>query len=144
MTLGYSRILYAAARNGDFFKIFGHLHPHGRYPTISLLSLGALTAVFCFFSLEAVINAAVVVRIVIQFLGQIVGLAILRRTRPDIVLPFRMWLYPVPAVLAAVGWMFVLTARYEFLPVALAVIGSGVVVYPVWRRIVAAADRAGI
>ena len=105
----------------------------------AFLHLGALTAVFCFFSLEAVINAAVVVRIVIQFLGQIVGLAILRRTRPDVVLPFRMWLYPVPAVLAAVGWMFVLAARYEFLPVSLAVIGSGVVVYPIWRRVVAAA-----
>jgi hypothetical protein len=108
------------------------------------VSLGALTAAFCFFSLEAVINAAVVVRIFIQFLGQIVGLAILRRTRPDVVLPFRMWLYPLPALLAAVGWLFVLGARYEFLPIALAVIGSGIVVYPIWRRIVAAADRAGI
>lgn len=144
MTLGYSRILYAAARNGDFFKIFGHLNPRGRFPTVALLSLGALTAVFCFFSLEDVINAAVVVRIFVQFLGQIIGLHILRTRRPDVVLPFRMWLYPFPSVVAAIGWLFVLGAKYELLPVALAVIAAGVVIYPVWRRVVRAADAAGI
>jgi amino acid transporter len=144
MTMGYSRILYAAARNGDFFKIFGHLNPRGRFPTVALLSLGALTAVFCFFSLDLVISAAVVVRIVVQFLGQIVGLHVLRKTRPDVKLPFRMWLYPFPSVIAAVGWLFVLGAQYKLLPIALAVMVTGVVIYPVWRRIVQAADAAGI
>ncbi len=144
MTMGYSRILYAAARNGDFFQIFGHLHPRGRYPTVALLSLGVLTAAFCFVSLEVVIGAAVVVRIFVQFLGQIFALHLLRTTRPDVVLPFRMWLYPIPSLIATVGWCFVLIAQYKLLPVALGVVASGVVVYPVWRRIVAAADRAGI
>jgi len=144
MTMGYSRILYAAARNGDFFKIFGHLNPRGRYPTVALLALGLLTGVFCFFSLETVINAAVVVRIVIQFLGQIVGLHIVRTRQPEVVLPFRMWLYPFPSLIAAAGWLFVLGAQYKFLPIALGVIASGVVIYPIWRRIVAVADRAGI
>lgn len=144
MTLGYSRILYAAAKNGDFFKIFAHLNPKGRYPTVALLSLGALTAVFCFFSLETVISAAVVVRIVIQFLGQIVGLHIVRTRQPDVVLPFRMWLYPLPSLIAAVGWLFVLGAQYKLLPIALAVIASGIVIYPAWRWIVKTADRAGI
>jgi hypothetical protein len=84
------------------------------------------------------------VRIFVQFLGQILGLHLLRSTRPDVVLPFRMWLYPLPSLVAALGWLFVLGARYELLPIALAVIGAGVVIYPVWRRIVAAADAAGI
>jgi amino acid transporter len=144
MTLGYSRILYAAARNGDFFRLFGHLNPRGRYPAVALLSLGALTAVFCFFSLEVVISAAVVVRIFVQFLGQIAGLYLLRKTRPDVVLPFRMWMYPLPALVAAIGWLFVLGAQYKIVPIALAVVGAGIVVYPVWRQIVKAADRAGI
>ena len=144
MTLGYSRILYAAARNGDFFKIFGHLNPRGKFPTVALLTLGALTGVFCFFSLGDVINAAVVVRILIQFLGQIIALHIVRKTRPDVVLPFRMWLYPFPSLIAATGWLFVLGSQYEYLPIALGVIASGVAIYPIWRRIVAAADRAGI
>ncbi len=144
MTLGYSRILYAAARNGDFFRVFGYLNPRGKYPTVALLSLGLLTGAFCFVSLEVVISAAVVVRIFVQFLGQIFALHLLRTTRGDVVMPFRMWLYPLPSLIAAVGWIFVLIAQYQLLPVALGVIASGVVVYPIWRRFVAAADRAGI
>ncbi len=142
MTLGYSRILYAAAQNGDFFRVFGQLNPRGKFPTVALLALGLLTAVFCFFSLETVILAAVMVRIVVQFLGQIFGLHLLRTTRPDVKLPFRMWLYPVPSLIAAVGWLFVLIAQYEYLPIALAVLVAGVVIYPMWQRIVQAADRA--
>jgi amino acid transporter len=148
MTLGYSRILYAAARNGDFFKVFSYLNPRGQFPTVALLAIGTLTAVFCFFPLGLVINAAVVVRIFIQFLGQIVGLHVLRTTRPDVRLPFRMWFYPLPSLVAAIGWLFVLWAQYQeerlLLLMAVGVIAAGVVVYPIWRRIVAAADRAGI
>jgi amino acid transporter len=140
MTLGYSRILYAAARNGDFFRVFGYLNPRGKFPTVALLSLGVLTGVFCFFSLEAVILAAVMVRIVVQFLGQIVGLHLLHTTRPDVPLPFRMWLYPIPSLIAAAGWLFVLVAQYHLLPIALAVVGSGIVIYPIWRHFVKATD----
>src|SRR5262249_15598929 len=122
MTLGYSRILYAAARNGDFFKIFGRLNPRGRYPTVALLSLGTLTALFCFRPLDEVISTAVIVRILIQFLGQIFGLHLLRTTRPDVALPFRMWLYPLPSIVAAVGWIFVLIVQYQYLVPALAVL----------------------
>ncbi len=144
MTLGYSRILYAAARNGDFFRIFAYLNPRGRYPTVALLSLGILTGLFCFFSLGDVIAAAVVVRIVVQFLGQILALHLLRTTRPDVALPFRMWFYPLPSLIATVGWVFMLAAEYRFLPIALGVMAAGIVIFPLWRRIVEAADRAGI
>jgi len=137
MTLGYSRILYAAARNGDFFRIFGRLNPRGRFPTVALLSLGTLTALFCFRPLDEVINTAVIVRIIIQFLGQIFGLHLLRNTRPDVPLPFRMWLYPLPSIVAAVGWIFILVVKNEYLAPALAVVLSGMLVYPLWRYVVA-------
>jgi amino acid transporter len=133
MTLGYSRILYAAARNGDFFSVFGYLNPRGRYPTVALLSLGVLTAAFCFLKLQTVIEAAVIVRIFIQFLGQILGLHLLRTTRPDIKLPFRMLLYPLPSLIAVVGWVFLLVAQHQYLPPALFVLVSGAIAYPVWR-----------
>ena len=142
MTLGYSRILYAAAQNGDFFRIFGHLNPRGRFPTVALLTLGVLTGAFCFVSLETVIMAAVMVRIVVQFLGQIFGLHLLHTTRPDVKLPFRMWLYPLPSLIAAAGWLFMLVAQYQYLPIALAVLVAGVVIYPMWQRVVRAADQA--
>jgi amino acid transporter len=135
MTLGYSRILYAAALNGDFFSVFGYLNPRGSYPTVALLSLGILTGVFCFFSLADVISAAVMVRIVVQFLGQIFALHLMRTTRPDIPLPFRMWLYPLPSLLAVSGWLFILIFQREYLLPAAVVLISGILVYPLWRWI---------
>jgi amino acid transporter len=130
LTLGYSRIPYAAARQGDFFSVFGKIHPTEKYPWVSLMTLGLLTAVFCFLDLGTVISAAVCVRIVVQFLGQIAALHIVRTTRPDIQLPFRMWLYPIPSVIAALGWIFVLVVADRFaLLLSLGVVVSGVVVY---------------
>lgn len=130
ITLGYSRIPFAAARNGDFFRPFAYLHPRDRYPVVSLVAIGALTAVFCFFSLQDVITAAVTVRILVQFIGQIVALHVLRITRPDVRLPFRMWLYPLPSLVAMVGWVFVLsTTAWPFLLAGLGVVASGTIVF---------------
>ena len=130
ITLGYSRIPFAAARQGDFYGVFGKLHPEGRYPWVSLLALGVLTSLFCFLDLRTVISAAVCVRIVVQFLGQIVALHIVRTTRPDIHLPFRMWFYPIPSLIAAVGWVFVLATADRFaLLLSLGVVLSGLCVY---------------
>jgi len=134
MTLGYSRILFAAARNGDFFRAFAWLHPTGRYPLVSLVTLGLLTAAFCFVSLGTVIEAAVAVRIAVQFIGQIVALHVLRTKRPDVPLPFRMWLYPLPSLLALCGWVFLLaTSKLLVLEVAAGVVGSGCVAFAFWR-----------
>jgi amino acid transporter len=134
ITLGYSRIPYAAARQGDFFGVFAKLHATQRYPIVSLWTLGVITAVCCFFSLQAVISAAVTVRILVQFVGQIFALHLLRKTRPDIALPFRMWLYPLPSVVAFLGWMFVLgTSDWPVLLSALGVTAAGIPVFVVWR-----------
>jgi hypothetical protein len=84
--------------------------------------------------LQDVINAAVTVRILIQFIGQIVGLHILRTTRPDVALPFRMWLYPAPSLVALVGWTFVFgTSERKVLFIALGVLISGCAAYAVWH-----------
>jgi amino acid transporter len=136
MTLGYSRIPYAAARAGDFFRVFGRVHPREHYPTVSLVALGGLTAAFCFLPLDTLIGAAVTVRIVVQFIGQIAALHVLRTRRPDVALPFRMKLYPLPALLALVGWLFLwCTSGWELLAMGLGVILSGCVVFAVWRAI---------
>ena len=130
ITLGYSRIPYAAAKGGDFFQIFGVLHKTGRFPVVSLLVLGILTSVFCFLNLGDIISAAVCVRIAIQFIGQIIGLHVVRTSRPDVLLPFRMWLYPLPSLIALAGWIFVLATSKPFiLLLSLGVFVSGVVAY---------------
>jgi amino acid transporter len=134
LTLGYSRIPYAAARNGGFFPVFAVVHPVHRYPIVSLVSLGLLTAVFCYFPLDVVIDAAVIVRVVVQFIAQIAGLHVLRTTRPEIALPFRMWLYPLPSLAAFVGWIFVFaTAKKTVLLIALGVLISGCAAYAIWH-----------
>jgi amino acid transporter len=136
ITLGYSRIPFAAARNGDFFPVFAKLHPRDKYPFVSLLAIGGLTAAFCFLSLQAVITAAVTVRIMIQFMGQVIALRLLRTTRPDVALPFRMWLYPIPSLVAYAGWLFVLlTSGHVYLLAGLGVIASGCIVFLVWQTL---------
>ena len=138
-TLGYSRIPFAAAREGDFFPVFATLHPRGQYPVVSLVALSALTAVFCFFSLDKVIAAAVSVRIVVQFIGQIVALHLLRTTRPDVPMPFRMWLYPLPSLVALAGWLFVWsTSARDVMLAGLGVLALGVIAFFVWRAFVPA------
>jgi amino acid transporter len=134
ITLGYSRIPFAAARQGDFFSVFSRLHPRGQYPVVSLLTLGGITAICCYFPLQQVIDAAVAVRILIQFIGQTIALHLLRTLRPDFPLPFRMRFYPLPSLIALVGWLFLLgTTDWKVLTVALAVTASGVPVFFFWR-----------
>ena len=113
LLLGYSRIPYAAARDGNYFRVFGRLHRNG-FPHVSLLMLGAAAICFCFFSLGDVIAALVVLRILLQFLMQHVGVIYLRQTQPEMKRPFRIWLYPMPPLLAIAGFVFILVGRANF------------------------------
>ncbi len=101
LTLGYSRVPYAAALDDNYFRVFGRIHPRYLFPYVSLLALGSVALLFCFFSIVDVIAALVVIRIALQFLVQAIGLIVLRIRRPDLPRPFRMWLYPLPALIAA-------------------------------------------
>jgi len=114
LLLGYSRVPYAAAADGDYFKSFAHVHPQHRFPNVSLLVLGTLAAFFCLFRLQDVIAALVVIRLMIQFLAQTVGVIVLRVRRPDLHRPFKMWLYPLPAIVALAGFLYVLVMRTDF------------------------------
>jgi amino acid transporter len=115
LMLGYSRVPYAAALDGNYFKVFARVHPVYRFPHVSLLALGGAGLLFCFFSLADVISALVVIRILLQFILQAVGLIVLRIRRPEMPRPFRMWLYPVPAILAVAGFLYILVMRHNFL-----------------------------
>ncbi len=114
LLLGYSRVPYAASLDGNYFKIFSKVHPKHKFPYVSLLFMGGIAALFCFFRLADVIAALVVIRILVQFLAQIVGVIVLRQTRPEFPRPFRMWLYPLPALIAIVGFVYVMLMRPNF------------------------------
>jgi len=130
--LSYSRVPYAAALDGNYFRIFARVHPQYLFPHVSLLALGGVALLFCFFSLADVIAALVVIRIMLQFLTQAVGVIVLRVRRPDLPRPFRMWLYPLPALFASVGFVFILVARTNSLTqirFAVVILVSGVAIY---------------
>jgi amino acid transporter len=136
--LGYSRVPYAAARDGNYFRAFAKVHPAHRFPYVSLLSLGAVAAACCFLRLKDAIAALVVIRILLQFLVQAVGVIVLRVRRPEMARPFRMWLYPLPAVVAIAGFLFILFNRENALKevrYAIAILLVGLAIYMVraWR-----------
>jgi amino acid transporter len=139
LMLGYSRVPYAAALDGNYFKAMARVHPEGKFPYVSLIALASVAIIACFFSLAEVIAALVVIRILLQFLLQAVGLIILRWRRPELPRPFRMWLYPAPAVLAVAGFLFILFSRKHFvreLRFALVILAAGLIVYSyrAWRE----------
>src|SRR5579863_10232625 len=137
LTLGYSRVPYAAALDGNYFKAFAKVHPVYRFPHISLLALGAVAAAFCFLRLKDAIAALVVIRLVLQFLVQAIGVIVLRIRRPDLPRPFRMWFYPMPAVLARAGFLFILFNRENWqkeVRYAVVILLTGVLIYMIRAR----------
>jgi amino acid transporter len=110
LLLGYSRIPYGAAVDGRFFSVFGRLHPRKHFPVFSVVVMGLLSAAACLLSLADLINYMIVFQIISQFIAQCVAVFLIRRNRPDIKRPFSMPLYPLPVVVALLGWIYILTA----------------------------------
>jgi APA family basic amino acid/polyamine antiporter len=142
MMLGYSRIPYAAALDGAFFRWFAKLHPTRHFPHRSLLLIGFLCMVACCFDLVQVITALMLARILSMFVSQIIGLLIYRKYRPDAPRPFRMWLYPLPALFALVGWLMVFVTpalqpggwRYMLYAFGTIILGFAAFLFLAWRK----------
>jgi APA family basic amino acid/polyamine antiporter len=131
--LGYSRIPYGAARAGHFFQAVAHVHPRHLIPHVSLLLVGGLTLLWSFFDLENVIKALIATRILVQFVGQIIGLFLLRRMQPERLRPFRIWLAPLPCALALAGWLYVYAASgRQFIVPSLLTLLAGVAAFLLW------------
>jgi amino acid transporter len=130
LLLGYSRIPYAAAVDGNFFPVFAKLHPKGNFPHVSLITLGLIASVFSLGRLNDVIGSLIATRVLIQYLPQTVGFFLLRFRSPDLPRPFKMWFYPVPGIISICGWGFVLvTAAKRFLFFAFGVLVVGTTAY---------------
>ncbi|TDN36186.1 APC family permease [Hymenobacter sp. UV11] len=146
--LGYSRIPYAAAADGEFLPVFGKLHPTKQFPYVSLLLLGGVGFVFSLlFRLGEVISAILAMRILVQFVGQAVGLVLLRRRRGTASLPFKMPLYPLPVILVVIVWLAVFAGiapvevnwgglhfQLYFQVAALGMMALGTVAFLLWSR----------
>jgi amino acid transporter len=134
-TLGYSRVPYAAAKDGHFFKWFAEVHPKHESPHRSLLLIGVMVLFWSFFSLDAIITALIVTRILEQFVAQVFAVVLLRNLQPDRPRPWKMWLYPLPCVIALGGWLFVyLSSKWLFIVIGFATLAAGVVAFLIWAK----------
>lgn len=137
LLLGYSRVPYAAARDGNYFSYLAVIHPKHHIPHRSLVALGLVGAAFCFFSLAQVITMLVITRILLQFFLQQAGVMLMRVQRPELKRPFKIPLYPLPPLLAIAGFVFILLNRSHALgglAVATAIGASGTAIYLIRAR----------
>src|SRR3989442_1656491 len=133
LLLGYSRVPHAAAKEGYFFKLFARLHPTQGFPNVSLVVLGVLSIVAGFVSLGMVIDALLTTRILVQFIGQIGAVPLLRRRAPALARPYRMWLYRVPSLFALLGWIFIFaTTPTTVIAFGLGALLLGVLCFAAW------------
>jgi amino acid transporter len=136
VVLGYSRVPYAAATDGNFFRIFGKLHPTKNFPYISLIVLCATGFVFSLlFRLSDVISSILAMRIVVQFIGQAAGVVLLRRKNGKNELPFKMWLYPIPVIVSVAVWIFLFLSTGWFALWGSIIAITGVLVYFIKERL---------
>jgi basic amino acid/polyamine antiporter, APA family len=133
--LGYSRVPYAAAREGHFFRWFGDVHSRHKIPHRALLLFGVLVLFWSFFSLDAVIKALIATRILEQFVAQVFAVILLRNRYPNRPRPWRMWLYPLPCMIALVGWLFVyVTIGSLFILMGASTLLVGILVFVIWAK----------
>lgn len=145
LILGYSRIPYAAALNGDFFPIFARVHRKHQFPHVSLLALGGLAFVFSLlFKMKDIITAIVVMRILIQFVSQAVGLIAWhysKRNRTD-PMPYKMPLFPLPAIISILIWLYILfSSKVAYISGALGIIVSGALLFYVKEKMSSAKQQ---
>jgi fructoselysine transporter len=130
VVLGYSRVPYAAAVDGNFFKIFGKLHPVKNFPYISLIILCVLGFIFSLlFRLSDVISSILAMRIVVQFIGQGAGVVLLRNRLGKKDLPFKMWWYPFPVIVSVAVWIFLFLSTGWFALWGSLIAMAGVIIY---------------
>jgi amino acid transporter len=137
LLLGYSRVPYAAARDGNYFRYLAAVHPRHKIPHRSLVALGMVATCFCFLPLVKVITLLVITRILLQFLPQQVGVMLMRIQRPELARPFKIPLYPLPPLVAIAGFIFMLANRSHALGelgVAAGIAVSGTAIYLIRAR----------
>ncbi|MEU4955536.1 APC family permease [Streptomyces lavendulae] len=142
--LGGSRVPFDAARDRVFFRAYAKMHPRHQFPVLGLATMGAITAVGFLIGrhtdLVTLIQLLTTVMVLVQALAQIAALTVLRKRQPALPRPYRMWLYPLPSVVALVGWLVIYGYADHNAPGrhpiewSLAWLGLGCVAFVVWAR----------
>ncbi len=126
--LAFSRIPFAAANDGVFFRSFAHVHRKHRFPDVSLVAIGLLALPACLFSLDQVINALTAGIVLAQSVAQTAALFVMRARGERA--PYRMWLFPLPALIALAGWIFLfVSADRDAIVYGVVTLAAGAAVY---------------
>ena len=127
LLLAFSRVPYGAAVDGHFFSVFAKLHARDRYPVVAVITLGVISALACVFSLGDLINMLIVVQIMLQFMAQCIAVIVLRKQAIGGGDAFRMPLFPLPALIALTGWIYiVVTSGLRYIEIGFALMFIGV------------------
>jgi fructoselysine transporter len=131
LMLGYSRIPYAAAADGNFFPVFGRLHRTKQFPHVSLLAMSVLAFIFSLlFKIQWVISAILAMRILVQFISQAIGLVLLHRRGIRKKFPFKMWLFPLPLLFSIAAWLYIFwSTGWLFALSGLIMMATGIIIY---------------
>lgn len=143
--LGGSRVPFEAANDKVFFSAFSKTHPKHQFPTYGILSMGVLTSVGFMIGrltdLTTLIQLLTTVMILVQSVAQVISLFVLRKTKPHLARPYKMWLYPVPAVIALLGWIYIYMASNHNAPGAYPIqwslvwVAAGGVAFLIWAKV---------
>jgi amino acid transporter len=126
--LAFSRIPFAAANDGVFLRPFAHVHGMHRFPDVSLVAIGLLALPACLFPLDQVINALTTGIVLVQSVAQTVALFVMRARNERA--PYRMWLFPIPALIALGGWIYVfVSAGFNAIVYGVVTLLAGAVIY---------------
>jgi APA family basic amino acid/polyamine antiporter len=135
--LAGARVYYAMSQDGLFFKSVGKLSAKG-VPVNSLWLQWAWTCLLCLSGSYGNLLDYVIFAVLIFYVLTIIGLFVLRRTRPDAVRPYKAIGYPVlPGLyLVMATWICVVLLRYkpQYTWPGLILVLLGVPVYLVWKK----------
>lgn len=138
MLLAGARVYYAMSLDGLFFKSVGKLSPKTGVPANSLWLQWGWTCLLCLSGSYGQLLDYVIFAVLIFYILTIYGLFVLRRTRPDVVRPYKAFGYPVlPALyIALAAWISVVLLRYkpQYTWPGLLLVMLGVPVYLLWKR----------
>ena len=150
--LGGSRVPFDAARDGVFFKSFGRLHRKYDFPVLGLVAMGIVTTAGFLLArhvgssaahppLAILITLLTTVMVIIQSFAQIAAVVVLRRRQPNLKRPYKLILYPLPLIVAGIGWAVIYgyadKANPGVHPIEWSIgwVVLGVLAYGIWSKV---------
>jgi amino acid transporter len=106
------------------------VHKTGGFPTVSLFFMGIASAAACLFSLNELIKVLIVVQALFQFAAQCIAVELMRRRGPAAKGAYRMPIYPLPAVVALLGWIYIAASSgLHYVAIGLGMVAAGAIIY---------------